>query len=79
MNKEQKKLLDEIKQYFDPHGNICDLVIMYEMTGYKVYTETSKEFWEQHIGDVKSEAMHNIMADGDDPVEEPTERMSINE
>ena len=41
LNKEQKKLLNEIQQYFDPNENICDLIIMYEMTGYKVDTETS--------------------------------------
>ena len=51
ISSDQSKLLQEISDHFDPNTNIADLLIMHEITGYKVVNENSREFWDEFATD----------------------------
>ena len=47
----QKKqgIWNSIEDHFDPENNTGDMLFLYEMTGFKVDNEMSKEFWDQNL------------------------------
>ena len=43
-------MLKDIEDNFDPDDDIGDLLILYEMTGYKIESERSVEWFDRHGG-----------------------------
>ena len=52
MTATQVQLLKEIEDNFDPNEDERDLMILYEMTGFKMESEKSMEWFEHHGGEL---------------------------
>ena len=49
------KLLREIQQQFDPSRNVADILILYEMTGYRSDNRQTTDLWDVvHVDDDSS-------------------------
>ena len=46
MTTDQVKLLKDIEDHFDPGADIGDLMILYEMTGFKLESQRSVEWFD---------------------------------
>ena len=49
MTEEQLKLLEEIRDKFNPEEKTADLCILYEITNYKDLRIEDEEFWESYV------------------------------
>ena len=64
VSKETADLRDDFKKEFNPHDEVADLLILYEMTGFKLDGDKSDEFFERYAGERRdTEAALPIGAD----------------
>ena len=49
LTEEQMKLLEEIRDKFNPEEKTADLCILYEITNYKDLQIEDEEFWESYV------------------------------
>ena len=65
MSKETADLREEFKKEFNPHDDVADLLILYEMTGFKLDGQNSDEFFMRFAGERRDTEATPVI--GDDP------------
>lgn len=68
LSRNAAELRETFKNEFNPNDDVADLLILYEMTGFKLETERAEEFFERYAGE-KKEA-----GDPDAPPKDPEEQ-----